>query len=161
MLLIMCDQLVPFLTGAYGDPVAPTLLDLAGVPESDRLPLPGSTLLGEAEQTVFSEYHVEKVRAPCFMARRGCHKLIYGHDRRLFDLEDDPGEWTDLSGGPETRQVEERLLAEIVERFDPERIAADGAASVRRCEIVRDANARNGTRWDHTPDFDGRRRYVR
>jgi choline-sulfatase len=143
--------------------LAPTLLDLAGVPEADRLPLPGTSLFDETDRTVFSEYHVEKVRAPCFMARRGRHKLIYvhGHDRRLYDVEADPGEWTDLSGRPETRGVEERLLGEILERFDPERIAADGAASVRRREIVRDANARNGTRWDHTPDFDGRRRYVR
>jgi choline-sulfatase len=86
--------------------LAPTLLDLAGVPAPDRLPLDGTSLLGDEERTVFSEYHVEKVRAPCFMARRGRWKLIelHGHDRRLFDLDADPGEWTDQPFFDATRQ---------------------------------------------------------
>jgi choline-sulfatase len=143
--------------------LAPTLLDLAGVPGGRRLALPGTSLLGGAERTIFSEYHVEKVRAPCFMARRGRYKLIYvhGHDRRLFDVDADPGEWRDLAGGDETRAVEEELLREILERFDPDAIAADGAASVRRREIVRDAMTRNGTSWDHAPFFDAAKQYVR
>jgi choline-sulfatase len=143
--------------------LAPTLLDLAQVPEPARLPLDGTSLLGEEERTVFSEYHVEKVRAPCFMARRGRWKLIevHGHDRRLFDLASDPGEWEDRSGRPETRDVEDQLLAAIHARFDPEAIAARGAASIRRREVIRDAMVRNGTSWDYQPFFDARRQYVR
>ena len=141
--------------------VAPTLLRLAGA-ETD-LPLDGRDLFDEAERVVFSEYHVEKVRAPCFMARAGRHKLIHvhGHDSRLFDVEADPGEWDDLSGRPETREVEEWLRAAILERFDPDGIAAAGAQSVRRRELIARAMTRNETRWDYTPDFDGRRLYVR
>jgi choline-sulfatase len=103
------------------------------------------------------------VRAPCFMARRGRHKLIYvhGHERRLFDVASDPGEWTDLAGEETTREIEEGLLHEILERFDPDRIAADGAASVRRREVIRDAMARTGTSWDYTPFFDATKQYVR
>jgi choline-sulfatase len=143
--------------------LAPTLLDLAGVAAAERLPLDGTSLLGDDETTVFSEYHVEKVRAPCFMARSGRWKLIeiHGHDRRLFDLESDPGEWTDHSGLPETREVEERLLAAIHARFDPDEIAERGAASIRRREVIRDAMVRNGTSWDFQPFFDARRQYVR
>jgi hypothetical protein len=40
------------------------------------------------------------------MARRGRWKLIelHGHDRRLFDLDADPGEWTDQPFFDATRQ---------------------------------------------------------
>jgi choline-sulfatase len=141
--------------------VAPTLLELAGAePESSD----GSSLLGgRDDRVVFSEYHVEKVRAPCFMARKGRHKLIHvhGHDTRLYDVETDPGEWTDLSGREGTRAVEEELRAAILERFDPEAIAAAGAESVRRRELIARAMARNDTHWDHQPMFDARRQYVR
>jgi choline-sulfatase len=138
--------------------VAPTLLDLAGVEE--RLPLDGRSLLDpDPGRTVLSEYHVEKVRAPCFMARRGAHKLIHvhGHGEQLFDLDGDPHEWENLGAGAEA----DALRAEILSRFDPDAIAADGAASVARRELVRQAMARNGTRWDHAPEWDVTTMYVR
>ena len=140
--------------------VAPTLLDLAGVGE--RLPLDGRSLLdSDPARAVFAEYHVEKVRAPCFMARRGRWKLIHvhGHASQLFDLEADPNEWEDLAGRgvPE----EDELRALVLERFDPDEIAADGADSVRRRELIREAMALNGTRWDHAPVFDDTTQYVR
>jgi choline-sulfatase len=143
--------------------VLPTLLDVAGVPAEERLPLPGASLMGQGGRPVFSEYHVEKVRAPCFMVRVGRHKYIYvhGHGSQLFDLEEDPGEWHDLSGDPSLRDVEHALHALVLERFDPERIAADGRASVRRRELIRRAMARNGTRWDYSPVFDATKQYVR
>jgi len=145
--------------------LAPTLLDLAGVGAEERTPLDGASLLGEPdpERVVFSEYHVEKVHAPCFMARKGRHKLIdvHGHDTRLFDLEADPGEWEDLSGRPETRVVEDELRAAIHARFDAERLAAEGAASIHRRELIARAMQRNGTHWDYQPEFDATRQYVR
>jgi choline-sulfatase len=141
--------------------VAPTLLELAGAGEGQALD--GRSLLGDEDGVVLSEYHVEKVRAPCFMARKGRHKLIHvhGHDARLYDLVADPGEWHDLAGSPELREVEDGLRAAILARFDPERIAADGAASVARRELIARAMQRNGTQWDYQPEFDARRRYVR
>jgi choline-sulfatase len=141
--------------------LAPTLLEVAG---AEREPFDGSSLLDpHDDRVVFSEYHVEKVRAPCFMARKGRHKLIHvhGHDTRLYDVETDPGEWTDLSGREGTRAVEEELRAAILERFDPEAIAAAGAESVRRRELIARAMTRNDTHWDHQPMFDARRQYVR
>jgi choline-sulfatase len=97
------------------------------------------------------------------MARKGRYKLIHvhGHDARLFDLEADPGEWTDLSGRDETRAVEEELRAAILARFDPEALAVAGADSVRRRELIARAMTRNDTHWDHQPIFDARRQYVR
>jgi choline-sulfatase len=147
----------------------PTLLDLVGSLESERLPVDGASLvplLGgarEPDRVVLSEYHVEKVRAPCFMARRGRHKLVHvhGHDEQLFDLEADPGEWQNLAGRRETASVEAELRDAILTRFDPDAIAAAGAESVRRRELVRRALERNGTTWDFAPVFDAARQYVR
>ena len=152
---------------AVVDPVslldlAPTLLDLAGVDE--RLPPAGRSLLEpDGERVVLAEYHVEKVRAPCFMARRGRWKyiLVHGHGSQLFDLDADPGERESLAGRPDLREVEEELRAAILTDFDPDRIAADGAASVRRRELIRQAMALNGTRWDYSPIFDATTQYVR
>jgi choline-sulfatase len=144
--------------------VVPTLLDVAGVGEDGRLPLTGRSLLEtDPGRTVLSEYHVEKVRAPCFMARRGRHKyvLIHGHGSQLFDLEADPGEWENLAGRAELRDVEDALRAAVLAEFDPDQIAAAGAASVRRREVIRQAMARNGTRWDYSPVFDATTQYVR
>ena len=148
--------------------VLPTLLDLAGVPPEERTPTDGVSLLETLEaprddRVVLGEYHLEKVRAPCFMVRRGRYKyvLVHGFDRRLFDLEADPGEWRDLAGLPEHAGLVEELHGLVLASFDPDRLAEEGAASVRRRVVVKEAMARTGTRWDYTPVFDGTRRYVR
>jgi len=136
--------------------VAPTLLDLAGVEE--RLELDGRSLLEpDLNRAVLAEYHVEKVRAPCFMARRGSRKLIHvhGHGEQLFDVEGDPRETQSLD--EDASDLRTLIFAE----FDPEAIAADGAASVRRRELIRAAMARNGTRWDYAPEWDATTMYVR
>jgi choline-sulfatase len=136
--------------------LAPTLLDLLGVDE--RLPMDGGSLL-EPSGVVCSEYHVEKVRAPCFMVRRGAWKYVYihGHDQQLFDLASDPGEWTNLAGEHDTAE----LRSLILERFDPDAIARDGDASVRRRELIARAMAMTTTRWDYSPVFDATTQYVR
>jgi choline-sulfatase len=149
--------------------ILPTLLDLAGVPESDRGELHGDSLLplldgaGAPERAVFSEYHLEKVWAPCFMVRRGRYKYIYihGHGRQLFDLEADPGEWRDLSQLVEHAGTVAELHALLLERFDPPALAEAGARSIRNREIIRAAMARTGTHWDYEPRFDVTRQYVR
>jgi choline-sulfatase len=137
----------------------PTFLDLAGVEEADRLPCDGRSLLetleGDADdRVVFSEYHGEGVRAPCFMARRGDHKYVHvhGHDQQLFDLSEDPDEWTDLSG--ERTGVVEELRSEILDTFDPESIADAVTKSIRRRTLVHDAMETSGTDWAHEPRFD-------
>jgi choline-sulfatase len=148
--------------------VLPTLLDLAAVPETDRTPVDGISLLDVLEEdavdrAVLSEYHLEKVRAPCFMVRKGRFKymLVHGYDRRLFDLETDPAELHDLAPLPEYATVVAELHAIVLEAFDPDALAAEGAASVRRRVVVKEAMERTGTRWDYTPVFDGTTAYVR
>ncbi|MCX7522418.1 choline-sulfatase [Microbacterium sp. STN6] len=155
--------------------VLPTLLDLAGVAPAVRAELHGRSLVGLMDGAaaepgvtpdtvpVFSEYHLEKVHAPCFMVRRGRHKYIYihGHDERLFDLENDPGEWHDLAVDPAHAGLVAELRALIFDRFDPEALAARGAASIRDRVIVRDGMAANGTHWDYQPRTDATWQYVR
>ncbi|NED96644.1 choline-sulfatase [Phytoactinopolyspora alkaliphila] len=149
--------------------LAPTVLDIAGIPEEDRLPMQAASLLplleGDppGERAVFSEYHVEKVRAACFMVRAGDHKYIYidGHGTQLFDLANDPDERHDLSGHPEAAAVETRLHSLLTGRFDIDGINAGAAESVRRRTLIRDAMQRNGTRWDFVPTFGQEGRYVR
>lgn len=147
----------------------PTLLDLAGVRKESRLPVEGHSfveLLAGADDPgrfVFSEYHVEKVKAPSFMVRRGKYKYVYIHEHggQLFDLEADPGEWNNLSGQAQVKDVEAELEALILERFDPEQLAAAGRESVRRRLIIKEALRRNDVHWDYTPSFDAARQYVR
>jgi choline-sulfatase len=149
--------------------LVPTLLDVAGVPPVHRLPMDATSLVGllegadADERPVFSEYHVEKVKAPCFMVRKGQYKYIYihGYDSQLFDLQADPGEWHNLAGQLHLRDVEAVLHGLILEQFDPEHLAADGAASVRRREVIKAAMERNDTHWDYAPVFDATRQYVR
>ena len=136
--------------------LAPTILDLTGGRE--RLPMDGGSLL-EPRGVVFSEYHVEKVRAPCFMVRRGRWKYVYihGHGEQLFDLAEDPGEWHNLAPDPRA----EELRALILEQFDPDAIARSGAESVARRELIARAMAQTTTRWDYSPVFDATKQYVR
>ena len=143
----------------------PTMLDLAGVGEEERLPLDGQSLIGlidgsDAEERVaFSEIHSEGIHGPCFMVRKGKLKYIYvhGHDDQLFDLETDPGEWHNLADDPTYREVKEELKGQILEQFDPDSIDEEVQAGIRRRRIVREAMNVAGTRWDVSPQFDGRK----
>jgi choline-sulfatase len=136
--------------------LAPTVLDWCGVEE--RLPMDGTSLLRPGAP-VFSEYHVEKVRAPCFMVRAGNRKYVYvhGHGEQLFDLADDPGEWHDLAKDTDAKEYRDLIL----ERFDPDTIARHGAESVRRRDLIARAMAKTNTRWDWQPFFDATKQYVR
>jgi choline-sulfatase len=172
--LIMCFPDGRYAGQTVTQPVSlldllPTLLDLADVPPEVRLPMDGRSLIGlldgteRDERPIFAEYHVEKVRAPCFMVRQGPYKYIYihGYDRQLFDLTADPDEWHNVAGQPALRAVEDTLHRRILAQFDPDWIALDGAASVRRRELIRQAMERNGTHWDYAPAVDATTQYVR
>lgn len=147
----------------------PTLLEFAAVPGADDLPYDGMSLLPilegaeEPDRVVFSEYHVEKVKNPSFMVRRGRYKYVYihGFGRQLFDLDADPGEWHNLVQEPVYQQLATELEGLILAHFDPEQLAAAGQESVRRRLVIKEALRRNDVHWDYVPDFDQRRRYVR
>jgi len=148
--------------------LVPTALDWAGVPQENRLSLDARSLVplitgSDEERVVFSEFHSDKVKAPCFMVRRGKYKYIYihGFDPQLFDLEADPGEWNNLAGDPEMSDVEQKLRSLILNRFDPDAIAQAVAGSIHRREIIKKAMICTSTHWDYSPYFDATTRYVR
>ena len=63
------------------------------------------------ERLVFSDYACEGTRVPMRMIRRGRWKAWFapGLPPLLFDLEDDPHEWNDLSTEESCREVLEEL----------------------------------------------------
>ncbi|MFC1526254.1 sulfatase-like hydrolase/transferase [Candidatus Latescibacterota bacterium] len=89
--------------------IAPTLLDLAGLPipdNMDRLSLIGN----EKRDHLYGE-HGEGAAA-MRMIRKGQHKLIYyamGSRVQLFDLETDPRECRDLADEPGSAAVRQEL----------------------------------------------------
>ncbi len=142
--------------------ILPTLLDVAGFPDQNRLPLDGDSLLALVDGRVdegrcsFTEYHAQGSHAPCFMVRQGAWKYVYlhGYETQLFDLESDPGEWHNLAGQPEYAALESHLKGLILSRFDPDAIDAAVAASIRRRWLVKAAMDVTGTKWDVAPYFD-------
>ncbi|MEK6238592.1 MAG: sulfatase-like hydrolase/transferase [Planctomycetales bacterium] len=97
--------------------VAPTLLDLAGVPIPDSMQ-GGSMLSEQPRSQLYGEYgeNAEATR----MMHDGRHKLIYyptGNRMQLFDLENDPREMNDLSESPDHAEIKSRLTGMLVEEL--------------------------------------------
>jgi choline-sulfatase len=78
------------------------------------------------------------------MVRDGTWKLIYthGHAPQVFDLATDPHERRDLAHDPAYADVRERLLARVLDGWDPDAVASRIAAR-RRDKHVLDAWARH------------------
>ena len=149
--------------------VTPTVLDMAGIKEAVRCPVDGKSLMGlisgdaEPDRDVFSEHHTEAVESPCFMIRRGSYKyiMIHGHESLLFDLEQDPGEWNNLSGREDLGEKEYDLRQRILEQFDPDEINRGIIVGMKRKKVIRDAMIANDTHWDYSPVFEPTLLYVR
>jgi choline-sulfatase len=148
--------------------IVPTLLDFAGVDPEERLPMDGQSLLPimtgdeESERVVFSEYHSQGSHAPCFMVRQGQYKYVYihGFDSQLFDLENDPSEWRNLSGQPAYHELEEVLRAKVLDQFDPEWIERDVMDGIRKRELIKQAMGKTHQSWDFQPYFDSRKNLM-
>ncbi|MBN2315202.1 MAG: hypothetical protein JXM79_14830 [Sedimentisphaerales bacterium] len=122
----------------------PTILDLAGVPASDRLDMDGESLtplLNDKEMSnrvVDSEMHSEGVYTTCFMVRKGKVKYIdiHEHDEQLFDLEKDPEEWDNLAKRDEYASIRKELKTCILSQFDPDRIEKELRDSLQRRQLL-------------------------
>ncbi len=128
----------------------PTFTEMSKAPLPDDLP--GSSLLSSVvtgrepeSRVVFSEYHGEGVHAPCFMALRDDFKYIYvhGHEERLYNVREDPDEYTNLVAKRRHKQILLELRRALLQEFDPEVVARKAEDSQRRrgfvyqCERVR------------------------
>ena len=93
------------------------------------------------------------------MVRSGRWKLVYYHGEplQLYDLHADPHERNDLSGHPDLRDVQARLLARVLEDWNPDAIA-ERIRERRRDKDIIDQWARNVRppdvfRWNLRPEF--------
>jgi choline-sulfatase len=145
-----------------------TLLDLVGVepvtPMDGRSLLPAMTGQKLEEIPVVCEYHAEGIMRPCFMIRKGPWKLIYIHrsPSQLFNLDDDPGEWNNLSGQSTYSAIEAELTTVVTDgSFDLDFIEQDVWARLAQKQVVNEAMAKNNTHWDYKVDSDAAGKYVR
>ncbi len=84
--------------------LAPTFVNMAG--QSPVAPMDGRSLLPAitggtlGAVPIISEYHGEGIMRPSFMVRLGDWKYHYCHETepQLFNLANDPNEWTNLCG---------------------------------------------------------------
>ncbi len=102
-----------------------TIVDLGG--GTPITPLDGDSLLpplrglAEWKDEAFAEYLAHGVARPMAMLRRGRFKLNYYLDERpeLYDLEADPGEFTDLAASPEHAPILDDLRERLLARWNP------------------------------------------
>jgi choline-sulfatase len=140
----------------------PTLCEMAGVPAEGLAPHDGRSLMpyvrgeeaGEGAHT-FAEQHTDGTYVPCFMVRKGRFKYVYvhGYEGALYDLEDDPGEWSNLVRDPDHAGVVDELRGLILARFDPGEVDRDLRRSITHRRIIQRALVRNGTSWAAMPVF--------
>jgi choline-sulfatase len=146
--------------------LAPTLLELAGVPGGD---FDGRSLFSAepaagAGSAVVCEYHAEGVNAPAAMIREGRHKLIVCRTDRdqLFDLQADPLELVNLADEPDHAVTVARLRAALMRRLDLAAIEQRVLESQRERHLVaRALSTGTITPWDFQPYVDASAQYVR
>jgi choline-sulfatase len=107
-----------------------TLLDVAGIEKPDALR--GHSLLrlmegnsAAAPPVVYSESHSGGNSTGSFMIRKGHWKYIHFSwydDNLLFNLEDDPGEMSNLAHNPERASIVEDLRGHLTSLVDPDAV---------------------------------------
>ena len=144
-----------FGAGAVDDRVA-SLIDLSAtlVALGDAVPPPGHrgrdlrAPRGDWEDVAHAEYYggLMNIDLPpqCHrMVREGRHKLVhYGEEdgagaATLHDLATDPDETNDLAADPAHAALRERLLARVLDGWDPARIAGEMALARARAGLIR------------------------
>jgi choline-sulfatase len=125
-----------------------TILDLAGI-DLTKWDLDGQSLVqalngdtSELSDVAISEHFAHGTDRAMGMVRSGKWKLCYGHgdpvELELYDLETDPGEFTNLASTEEHAQVVERLLKILMDQWgDPDTLTAKIVRDQEDREIVR------------------------
>ena len=149
----------------------PTLLDMLDLPRVPWEDVDGRSaarLLVKDDPAWKDEAIVDFTSAgaihPWRAVRQGRYKYVAVHtgDPLLFDLEADPGEWTNLAGRPELAQVEARLSRRATAGWEPEAIeAAEYKAQQERLFMQAAMECGESTHWDYQPFFDATKQYAR
>lgn len=149
--------------------IAPTILDLAGVERWS--PMDGSSMvplmegIRQPDRVVFCENYSEGIDRVCLMARQEQFKYTYFHgtdERQLFNIAEDPDEWTNLAGDPSYDALCDRMERLILDRFDPDELERRAQQSYDHKSIVQASMiAAGGVRWNHRPKLDVDHMYWR
>ena len=129
-----------------------TILDVASVNGRDleHLRLDGDSLLplmrgdtSEWKDEAFTEHLAHGTDRARAMVRQGNWKFCYSHgnppDVELYDLSNDPGEFNNLANIPEHREIQERLLARVMEHWgDPDELTEDIALGQESRLMIRE-----------------------
>lgn len=143
--------------------VAPTILELAGI--RDYLSMDGKSLLPQLngrhdkDRFVFCENYSEGVSTTCIMVRQRDYKYTYiyqGEEQdpqvQLFNIIEDPSEWTNLAGKKKCKSIETELRELILARFDPAAIDREAQLSFERRKIIHESRKiANPPKWDYRP----------
>ncbi len=150
--------------------LAPTLLDLAGLPPMPG-PVEGRTLLphlegrGGGHDEVVAEYTAEGALAPIVMIRRGRWKFVHSpaDPDQLFDLAGDPGELVNLASDPAHAATVDAFRREVAARWDLGALDRAVRESQRQRRFVFAAGKAGVRRaaWDYQPYADASEQYIR
>ncbi len=135
----------------------PTFLEIAGIEMPEPLYLHGHSLrpLLEARdkefagREVFCEFEGEGWNHPRACLRSGRYKYVYNHtaDERLYDLETDPYEMTDLAGRDEMASTLARLRRKLLRQWDPQWVERQVRLAQERRKIARCKNVCKDLGW--------------
>ncbi|SHG83583.1 sulfatase-like hydrolase/transferase [Marivita hallyeonensis] len=148
--------------------VPATLIDIAG--QEPVAPLEGRSLLAAIQGAdldvipIVSEYHGEGIMRPSFMVRLGDWKYHYCHGSapQLFNLAEDPNEWTNRAGDADCQEIEAQLNKVVTGgTFDLAKIRSEVWERLPLKQVVNNAMKTNRTAWDYTVDQSSTGRYVR
>ena len=111
------------------------------------------------EDTAFSEYCTDD---GCYhrMVRDGAWKLnyYYGQPPQLFNLKEDPNELNDRADDSTCREILKQLTQQVLDGWDPERIAAQMAAKRADTQLLgrwgRNTQPADHYRWNLLPEMD-------
>lgn len=128
-----------------------TILDLAGV-DITRRSLDGQSLVPALEGDVsglrdeaFSEHLAHGTDRAMAMLRSGRWKLCYGHgdppEIELYDLESDPGEFQNLAGRAELKEIQHRMIQRVLNIWgDPDALTQRIMADQEERRIIREVS---------------------
>ncbi len=114
--------------------------------------------------TASIQYFGPGIEAPWFATRKGDFKYAYIHGWGgvLINLAEDPDETTNLVDDPDHAKIAADLHDLAVGRFDLDTLTqAVKRNKKQRCFLHQTLKGSPGYVWDHQPDFDGSKQYVR
>ena len=96
----------------------------------------------EWKDEAFAEYMARGTDRTRAMVRAGKWKLCYNHgdpsEFELYDLESDPGEFTNLADDPGRSAIRDRLFARILKEWaDPDRLSREIESSQDTRFVIR------------------------